>query len=158
MLSTSCGFQPMYGKNTAREETASVTQSLNQIQLGNIPDREGQILRNLLVDRFYADGLPSDARYRLDVKNYHQSQRDLDITIRSDATRRQLRIRADMELLDLKSGKVVFKRQVSGTGSYNILDSQYTTRVSRMDVEKNIIRDLSIQIERQVVLYLNGIS
>ena len=46
---TACGFTPIYGKSANSE---SVRSTLAQIDIALIPDRDGQMLRNLLMDRF----------------------------------------------------------------------------------------------------------
>ncbi len=54
-----CGFKPVYG--TASHDSA-VGAALANVQIDPISDRNGQVLRNNLIDRFYTDGRPSNAR------------------------------------------------------------------------------------------------
>ena len=71
-------------------------------QLNNIPDREGQILRNHLIDRFHRNGIIQPYRYILDATPIEESIRDLDITKTSDSTRAQLRLKTTITLRDVK--------------------------------------------------------
>ena len=43
-----CGFQPVYGVN--KHQATGVEQFMAATEIANIPDREGQILRNHLID------------------------------------------------------------------------------------------------------------
>jgi LPS-assembly lipoprotein len=147
-----CGFKPLYGTYAAQGENGHGR--LSDIEISNIPDREGVILRNYLIDRFYNNGYPATPRYRLDVSAIHTQIRDLDVTIRSDATREQIRLTTHISLYDMQTEKKILSRKLSAVGSYNVLESQYTTFVSRGDVRDNLVRDLALQTERQVMLAL----
>ena len=153
-LLTACGFQPMYANNPV-SETVSVTTGFSEVEIGNIPDRNGQILRNRLVDRMQPYGLTTQAVYKLNVTNLRESIRDLDITIRSDTTREQMKITADMELINLETGEVLLQKDLSARGSYNILENEYTSRVSKQDLREDLLIKISTQIERYIALYLS---
>jgi LPS-assembly lipoprotein len=152
LLLTACGFKPLYGTDTAQNQNGHAR--LSDIEISNIPDREGVLLRNHLIDRFYQNGYPTLPRYRLDVSAIRSQTRDLDVTIRSDATREQIRLSTTITLYDMQLDKKILSRELSAVGSYNVLESQYTTYVSRGDVRDNLVRDLALQTERQVMLAL----
>lgn len=152
LLLASCGFKPLYGTHAAQDENGHAR--LSDIEISNIPNREGVLLRNHLIDRFYQNGYPSAPRYRLDVSSIHSQTRDLDVTIRSDATREQIRLTTMVTLYDMQTDRKILSRELSAVGSYNVLESQYTTYVSRGDVRDNLVRDLALQTERQVMLAL----
>ncbi len=144
-----CGFTPMYG-NSADENK----QALQNVEISMIPDQGGVTLRNLLIDSFYKDGYPDHPAYRLDVGTLRETVSDLDITATSESTRRQIRIAADMVLVDLSSGgPAVLRRTLTSTTSYNVLGSQFTTRVSENDAREAALHELARQIETQTVLY-----
>jgi len=146
-LLAACGFTPMYGQKTST--------GFNSVEISNIPDRTGQYLRNELIDRFYSNGRPSDPRYTLSVVRLNESLSDLDITKTSNATRAQLRIDAVFVLKDNVSGQTVTQKSLRAVTSYNILSSQFTTRVSEQSARENALNDLAQQIETEVALYLN---
>lgn len=150
-----CGFTPLYGTggNADGTRSLSVQQGLDSVSIDNIPDREGQYLRNALMDRFYSAGRPDDARYRLVIESVHETKTDLDITKSSDATRAQLRMNTLMTLTDRASGQELLRRKLSAITSYNILQSQFTTRVSEQNARENALDDLARQIEQQLALY-----
>lgn len=153
---SSCGFTPMYGNLSGDpQDTQQVRETLSTVEIANIPDAEGQYLRNLLIDRFYKDGYPDSARYRLSVGAIQESIVDLDITKTSDATRGQMRITTAMNLIDINTGEAVLTRNLRSINSYNILNSEFTNRVSKENTRKNALEDIAQQIEQQIVLYLH---
>ena len=148
LILTACGFQPMYGENRANTQ-------FNDIKIPPIADRSGQNLRNELIDRLHNGDRSNSGRYSLKVSPFTETREDFDIRDTSDATRTQLRLRTNMRLIDGQNNKVVLNRSLEAFGSYNILDSQFTTRVSRENARDNAIIDIARQIERQLALYFN---
>lgn len=152
---SACGFEPMYASSGAKAaQTGAVQSDLALVEIANIPNREGQFLRNALIDRFYRDGRPVEARYRLTVQPIRETKTDLDITKTSDATRGQLRLNTSMTLVDVSTGQAVLSRPLSSIGSYNVLGSEFANRVTEQNTRDNALNDLARQIELQVGLYL----
>ncbi len=149
-----CGFRPLYGVN--RETPVGAEARLAQVDIANIPDREGQYLRNALIDRFYHDGRPADARYSLVVQPVRESRINLDITKDADATRGQLRMDTSMILADRQTGETLVERSVRSITSYNILGSEFATRVTEDNARQNALDDLAAQIELQISLYFKA--
>ncbi len=147
MTLSACGFGPMYG---AKKQIAP---ALSNVAIGLIPDYEGQYLRNALIDRFYRGGYPSAPSYTLDIDRIDERLSDLDITKSSDATRAQLRLKTTMKLRDV-TGAVVLERDLMSITSYNILQSQFTTRVSENNARQNALDDLARQVENNLALFL----
>lgn len=149
---SACGFTPMYGSHGTK---ASAQHALSQTAIGNIPDREGQFLRNALIDRFYTNGMPASPAYNLSVQSIRERLRNLDVTKNADATRAQLRLDTKIRLTDSKTGALLLERQLTAITSFNILQSQFTTRVSEQNARENALNDLASQIETQLSLYFN---
>lgn len=149
---TACGFEPVYGVN--RNTAIGVEDKLAQIEIENIPDREGQFLRNALITNFYRNGRPAGPRLILITSPVREAQRDLDITKDADATRGQLVLNTEITLTDKSTGAVMLKRSLQSTASYNILTSEFTNRVSEQNARENALNELARQIEQHVVLYL----
>lgn len=152
-----CGFHPVYG-NFGDARQADIQSELSQIKIGNIPDRKGQMLRNELIDRFYKNARPVNPNYLLKVSEIKESKYDLDITISSDATRAQLTLATVMELIDNKTGESVLKRSIKSAASYNIMESEFATRVSEQNTRENALSDLARQIELQTALFFRGFA
>ncbi len=147
-----CGFTPMYGSGTGGDGL-SATQGFDQVDIGLIPDQDGVYLRNLLLDNFYRNGYPSSPRYRLDVSTVQEKISNLDITVDSESTRRQITMSTAMNLVDTQTGQIVLTRAMTAMTSYNVLGSQFTTRVSEADAREAALTDIARQIEAQVALY-----
>ncbi len=152
---SSCGFQPMYGGySDASGQEQHIRSQLTQIHIENIPNREGQFLRNALIDNFYRDGRPSDPLYILKISPIQERIVDLDITKASDTTRSQLHLTANMTLIDAQTHESVLTRKLSAISSFNVLGSEFATRVSEKNTRENALDELARQIELQIGLYL----
>lgn len=126
---------------------------LSYVAIDGIKDREGQFLRNALIDRFYRSGRPTNPQFNLVISDIVETLRDLDITESSDATRGQLKLTTTMQLIDAKTGEELLTRKLRSTTSYNILSSEFTNRVSEQNTRENALNDLARQIELQLNLY-----
>ena len=151
LLTAACGFHPVYGVN--KYTAVGVEEKLAATDIGGIPDREGQYLRNALIDRFYRDGRPINPRYKLEIGNIAERTRNLDITVESDATREQLRLRTTFKLTDLQTNEMILDRTVQSLTSYNVIESEFANRVSEQQTRENALDDLANQIEMQLALY-----
>jgi LPS-assembly lipoprotein len=148
-----CGFRPMYG-DRAIAASPSVQSALNAIEIANIPDRSGLYLRNQLIDRFYKSGAPADPLYRLTLNRIEEVRTGLDVTIDEESTRAQLRLSTALTLNRADTGEAVLTRPLYALVSYNILESQFTTRVAEDNARLNGLNDLARQIEQAIVLKL----
>lgn len=144
-----CGFQPVYGSFADR---AAPVEQLNLVQIDPIPDRTGQVLRNLLIDRFYPAGRPADPKYRLAVA-LASSEESLGIRPDATATRARLRLQASYELIDVATGQVVYRTFSRALVSYNLLEAQYATLVSQQDAYERGLVELSEDIRTRLALY-----
>lgn len=144
----------MYGDRKAINN-ASLKSNFDQIEIANIPDRSGQYLRNALLDALYRNGYPSTPHYRLEVRPIVESISDFDITIESEATRQQIRLKTEMALIDLKTGKTVLNRPLLAITSNNILESEFSTLITEQSARDAALNDLARQIERQLALFFS---
>ncbi len=153
ILLTSCGFRPIYGDYQSPQNKAASSE-LAQISIAIIPDREGQFLRNALMDRFYAGaGEPSSPRYILTINPVAEQRVELDITKTAEATRAQIILTSNLTLKNAQ-GETLITRPLRSITSYNVLESEFATRVTETAARENALQDLARQIERDVVLYL----
>ena len=154
LMLSACGFQPVYGTLGGQEITASTEHRLSEVEIANIGNREGQYLRNALMDRFYRYGRPLEPRYVLAITQLRERVSDLDVTRESDATRSQLLMDAELTLTDKKTGAKVLSRDLRAITSYNVLGSEFATRVTEENARQNALDDLARQIETQTSLFL----
>ena len=156
LLLAACGFHPVYGVNKYTPVGAET--KFAQIDIGNIPDREGQFLRNELIDRLHRNGKDRLTAYSLNVAPLNEYTRELDITIDSDTTRAQLNISTAMTLTDKRTGELVLQRNLQSTASFNVLGSEFANRVTEQSTRENVIKDIARQIEMQLALYFKRIN
>lgn len=147
----SCGFSPVYGDLSGRGYGNE--DLLATIQVGNIPDREGQMLRNVLIDRLNRKGYPHNPQFILEVEKLTEDLKDLDVTKDSNSTRGQLKLSTGIRLIDTVTKEQLLWREMHAITSYNILASEFATRVSEQNARENAITDLANQIEMQLNLY-----
>ncbi len=151
---TACGFTPLYAdRNNAN---TSITQNLNNIAISPIPDRDGQALRNALIDRFYLKGSPRHPTMTLNISPLIESKTDLDVTENDEATRRQLRLSTTLTLKDENRADPLLTRSLYAIVSYNVLESQFTTRVAEQTSRDNAVADLARQIEQSLIIYFKS--
>lgn len=147
-----CGFQPVYGthgtSNTMRSE-------LSEIRVSGIEDRSGQLLRNALIDRLSYEGVKADPLYTLDIIGFSEDAINLGIDKDASATRTQLRYTATM-VLKGRDGEELARQNLKATSSYNVLGSQFTTRITREDAEENAINELANQALLYLELYFSN--
>ncbi len=147
-----CGFQPLHGSAFSEQNGSSL--GFENIKISNIPNQEGQYLRNALIDRFYKTSDGRAFEFILSVVPIKETKRDLDITVESDTTREQLRLDTSIELVDASSGEVVLSRNLYALSSFNVLGNEFATRVSERSSRENALDDLARQIELQIALYM----
>jgi LPS-assembly lipoprotein len=146
-----CGFEPMYGKNSPGAEAVAV--ALPNIDIGNIPDRDGQYLRNLLIDQLYTQGRPDAAPYTVTFSRLQKTTVDLGIQKDATATRAQIQITTHMELVDKATNKAVLQRDLKTVGAYNLLDDQLATLVSQQSITESILQEMRDDAVTQLSLY-----
>jgi len=148
-----CGFSPMYASN---DNSGRTVNNLNNIAISVIPDRSGQYLRNALIDRFHTNGAPSDPTYKLVIAPIKEKVSDFDITVESEATRRQLRLSSQMKLINRQTQQTVLARDLLSITSHNVLESEFSTIVTEQSARDAALNDLARQIERNLALHFKN--
>ncbi len=136
--------------NTGAKE---ILLSTPDIDIANIPDRDGQYLRNLLIDRLYVNGRPADAPYQLKFSPLGKSIVNLGVRKDATSTRAQMQITTQMQLIDKGTGKVLLQRDFKTAGAYNLLDNQLATMVSQQNITESILQELKDSAVTELNLY-----
>lgn len=144
-----CGLHPLYGEQSAGR---AVDGELQQVAIDLIPERNGQVLRNLLMDRFYLEGRPSRPDYRLAIR-LSSTEENLGIRPDATATRSRVRINADVQLLSAKTGEVLYRANARSIVSYDILQAQYATLVGQQDAFQRGLTQLSDDIRTRLAIH-----
>ena len=144
-----CGFKPLYGNVPGSVGGAQ----LASVDIGLIPDRSGQILRNRLVTRMQPQGPAADTNYILDV-DLNESSVGLAVETDETATRTNLTITATVALTEIETGDVVYVDNVRSYASYDVLTAEYATLVAERDARERVLVDLADRVATSVALYL----
>ena len=135
ILTSSCGFEPLYQKKAGSD---AINNDLAQVEILNLRDkidyndRLGQMLKNLLLDRFNPYGRPQSPFYKLDVK-LQSAKTELGFNIVDEATRAKLTLNAEYVLSESTTNAVLFRGSSRSINSYNIISSDFAT----LSAEKN---------------------
>ena len=153
LTTASCGFKPMYGEQGL--SNTILTSSRPEIFIDNIPDRQGQILRNLLIDKLYTKGRPINYTYKLRFTPLKIETTEMGIRKDASATRIQVQISTTMLLIktSLNEEEVILTRKFKSLGAHNLLDNQLASLVSREDIIEDILKEISQEIVTSVNLY-----
>ncbi|WP_343868297.1 LPS assembly lipoprotein LptE [Caenispirillum bisanense] len=149
-LTAACGYRPLYGGGS---RSGAVSAELAKVFVAPIAERYGQIMRNEMEQAVTAAGPSQPKVYTLQVTVARQS-RELGILKDATATRANVEMRASFALL--KDGKPVLRDTMTSIASYNILDNQYSTIISKEDAESRAARDLAQRIITRVSVHLAG--
>ena len=149
LLTAACGFRPLLGDPRA---PGSPVGALGAIKVDAIPDRLGRLVRNNLLDRLSPRGEPGKPLYRLTVV-LNESKEGL--AIRSDeiVTRFNLRLVADFELRDTRTGARLMKGQTRSIASYSVVRSDYANLSAERDAETRTAREISDEIAMRLAVY-----
>jgi LPS-assembly lipoprotein len=145
---TACGFHPLYSP-TSDDGTVCYP-----LKIATIPDRDGQILRNHLVDLLIPSGTPLRPLY---VLNVQLTETTIDTGIRKDETtkRKQVTLTGEIILTDAKC-RVVYKHCAKVINSFAVIgENYYSDYVAENYAKKEALRLLAEKIKIFVIAYLD---
>lgn len=148
VMAGACGFEPLH-----KARSGGASRSLATIRIELIKDREGQILRNLLLDRLSPHGPPERPAYLLKV-NLGESKLSLGIRRDQTATRANLLLTANFSLKRISDEKEVLSGVVSSTSSFNLLRSEFSTLSAEQGARRRSLKDISDEIRTRVAIFL----
>lgn len=148
LLLSGCGFQPLHAQK-------KLGGSYEKVEIANIPDQNGQFLRNLLIDKIYGEKRPENAPYLLTLSPVEKKTVEMGIRKDADATRAQVEMRARLTLAEKATGKVLLERYLLSVGAYNIVDNQFATLISREHVDKTILMEMADDVVTEINLYFS---
>lgn len=166
---TACGFHPLFATS------GNADPALAQVQIANIPNREGQGLRNLLIDKMHHAGRPTDPQYDL-VVTLQKTQSDMGIRTDATSARSQLSVTARYVLTAHTTGqtpapfaastagkvpviepaKELLNSYATTTVGFNKLDAQYSNLAAEEDASRRALSELSDQIVSRLSLYFGA--
>jgi LPS-assembly lipoprotein len=148
-----CGFQPVY-MPTASGQAGPAERELAAIDVAQIPDRPGMLLRQALQDRFEGTGDATARRYALTVSFWITGS---GIGVQSDTTVTRTRYlgHANWTLTADDPGHTrITGGTVSATDAINNIDTQFFASDLENDVvQKRIANALADQITLQLAAF-----
>lgn len=152
-LLAACGFEPLYGNQ--QKPGDAVYNEFFQTKIDTIKDRNGQLLRNELLDRLNYQGEPARPAFELKVKLDESRQ---DILVRSDeiATAANLTWTADYELSETVNKHVLTSGTVKSINRFNELRSPYATIASEQDARRRAARQIAEELRTRLAIYFNA--
>ncbi len=146
-----CGFSPLYGDGP---DSTPVAQQLDQVEVANIPERTGQMLRQSLQDQLQAAGAPTVQHYSLNV-SYSIAGQAVGIQADTSATRVRFIATAIWSLSPIGNpGQKLTAGQASTEDAQNVVDEQYFSQEMESNtLDQQLADEIAAQITSQVAVY-----
>jgi LPS-assembly lipoprotein len=148
-----CGFSPLY----AQSGDTSVAQQLNTVNVANIPDRPGQLLRQDLETQLHIAGAPTTELYSLTV-NYATSAIAVGEQEDTSYTEQRFNATAHWTLAPIGNPSHPLATGQAAIGnSANIIDQQYFALTLETDtINEQLANSIASQITTQVAAYFKS--
>jgi LPS-assembly lipoprotein len=146
-----CGFTPLYG---GQDDGTSVASQLDTVQVANIPERPGQMLRLALETQLHAAGAPTTELYNLSV-SYSLGGAFVGEQEDTSYTRERFTGIAHWTLTPIGTpSKPLAFGAASTEDAANVIDQQYFALTLENDtVNQQVANILAAQITTQVAAY-----
>lgn len=151
-LLTACGFRPLY---MSQEESSGLSYP---IKIASIPNRDGQLLRNYLVELLTPAGPPLKPKYILEIK-LTDSITGIGVNKDETTSRKQAILVANIILKDYKNNKVVYTHSTNAINSFSVLSQNYyADLVAEKDAKHEAIRLLAEKIKLLLATYIDTLN
>ena len=146
-LIAACGFEPLHAQRGA-------VAALPPIRVEPIPERQGQILRNYLLDRLAPRGEARAQGYALSIKLFEPRQV---LALRRDdvISRMSYSAIASYDLIDA-AGKRVTAGSSSFSTDYEITNSEYATLTALQNARERVLELVADDIRNQIAVQLRA--
>jgi LPS-assembly lipoprotein len=153
---TACGgsgFRPLYGSSSVGG--ADAAEKLAQVQVGKIPGRVGQVIRNELIFDTTGGGNAEPAKYRLDIA-IRESVTSTLVRQDGEAASEVYNIDASFKLTRLDNKSVALQGKSYAKSGYNRFTSIYSNVRARRNAEDLAARTISEDLKTRIAAYLAG--
>lgn len=148
-LLPACGFSPVYGSKGG--QSGAVAEALSSVFIQTIEGRDGQFLRNKLIDRLYIKGRPAHPQATLSLSIKAEES---DIGIQKDATASRSEVTIYVTYtLAAQEGAQLLSGTARSTVGYGKIDAQYGNVAGRRSAYERALTDASEQIVNRLSLY-----
>jgi LPS-assembly lipoprotein len=151
LLTTGCGFHPLYGDTGDTAANADKLASVFVDPIGK--DKLGYELRNTLIDLFNSSGRLEGNAYRLHVTLSEKSE---GVAVENDAaiTRYNDTLTVKYTLVDAKGAKLTEGTE-TGLSAYNVVTSPYATLAAQKDADTRSAEDIAYRIRTDLAVYFS---
>lgn len=147
---TSCGFHPLHIPIKGSSQVAV------PIKVATINDREGQILRNYLVDLLTPEGTPEKPKYILTIT---LTEAIAAIGVNKDETtsRKNATMTALLTLRDTKTNAIVYTHTTKAINSFSVISQNYFSDLTSEEyAKKEALRLLAEKITLLLTTFLDS--
>lgn len=149
---SACGFQPMLADTGASD---SIRRELASIEVGPMPDRLGQIVRNGLVSRLNPGSGERTSTYRLEVALAEERE---GFGFREDEsiTRLNYQLQALYRLRDVSTGEILTEGTVRSNMAYDVVQSDFANFSADQDAQLRTADQIVGIIATRLALYFKS--
>jgi len=146
---TACGFHPMY---TPRDGKSDIAYPL---KIATISNRNGQVLRNYLVDLLTPEGTKCSPLYILEI-GLTEKVKSIGVAKDESSTRKEATLTAAITLRDIRTNKVVYTHTAKAINSFNVISQYYySDLVTDEYAKRQALRLLAEKITLLLTTYLD---
>lgn len=152
---SNCGFQPLYQKAEPGVQ-GNYSADLGLIEIALIPEREGQYLRNAILDQtqaYQTDYIPYILKISLEF-----DEDDLGLKEDKTPTRTFISVIATYKLVNKADGFVITEGRISKHGQYQQDLSGFNKRLNRKKEIENLLIAIRDQMVRRMVITMRKIE
>lgn len=144
-----CGFQPVYGPRS--RSGADVSSDLSAVQISTGTGREGQLLQNLLLDRFNPRGRPRNPAARLESTIDVSTQR-LGTQLDETTVRARLIVQVNATLSQNATGES-WSFASGVTVGFSTTEEVYAARVAEQGALEQALRAVADDLRLQIATF-----
>jgi LPS-assembly lipoprotein len=146
-----CGFSPLYAQGG---DSTPVAARLDTVEVANIPERTGQLLRQSLQTQLHTAGAPGEQDYQLSV-SYAIDNAQIGEQADSSFTRQRFTARATWKLAPIGDpAHPLATGQATTEDALNVIDQQYFAEKLETDtVDRQLANEIAARITTQLAVY-----
>ena len=153
ILLGNCGFQPLHGKRSQINAVDTIN-GLPYVTVATIPDRAGQIVRNKLLDLLQLKSVADRPLFKLSV-SLKESREGMAFQRDDSATRFNLRLAAQFNLTDIRTGRSLLVGNARAISAYNVVRSDYANLINRRDALRRAAEGVAEGIRDRIAVYFS---
>jgi LPS-assembly lipoprotein len=146
----SCGFRPLL--KPEGDAPAGVREELAAVEVPSLTGRVGYLVRDGLLDQLNPAGVEVPGRYRLSIRLGERSSA-LGIQLNNTITRYNLTLTARFSLVEVGTGRTVYRAVVRRVASYNAQRAVFAEFSAQQDAERRAAREVSNDIRTQLAIH-----